>query len=75
MWDATGEKPKIVFLGIGDKTFAVCVDRRDPRCAVEHDGPFAGRVPMQLPDAAGGQPHVYARHVLRDGQLPNSHLP
>src|SRR6266478_3705624 len=73
--DSAGEKPKIVFLYIGDKTFSVRVVRRDPRRAVKHDRPFAGRVPMQLPHASGGQPHVYARHVLRDGQFPDGHLP
>src|SRR5213082_3439349 len=31
MRDPAGKKPKIVFLGIGDKTFAVLIDRRDPR--------------------------------------------
>src|SRR6266481_1264516 len=75
MRDTAGEKPKIVFLGISDETLPVAVNRRNPRRAVKHDRPLGGRVPMQLPDAARGQPHVYARHVLRDGQLPNSHLP
>src|SRR6266481_3306223 len=75
MRDTAGEKPKIVFLGISDETLPVGVNRRNPRCPVKHDRPLGGRVPMQLPDAARGQPHVYARHVLRDGQLPNSYLP
>src|SRR6266487_3973936 len=74
VWDPAWEKPKIVFLHIGDKTLAVRVNRRNPRCPVKHEGPFTGRVPMQLPDASGCQSHVYACQGLGDGQFPNSHL-
>src|SRR6266436_4842446 len=75
MRDSCGKIPKIIFLRIGDKTLAVCVNRRNPRISVQHDGPLACRVPVQLPDASGGKSHVYACHRLRDGQFPNSHLP
>src|SRR6266478_9133433 len=75
MRDSCGKIPKIIFLHIGDKTLAVCVNRRNPRISVQHDGPLAGRVPVQLPDASGGKSHVYACHRLGDGQFPNSHLP
>ena len=61
VWDPARKKPKIVFFHVGDKTLAICVDRRNPRCPVKHDGPFAGGVPMQLPDASSGQSHVYTR--------------
>src|SRR6266566_9567354 len=72
--DPAWEKPKIVFLHIGDKTLAVRVNRRNPRRPVKHEGPLTGGVPVQLPDASGGEPHVYARQGLGDGQFPNSHL-
>src|SRR5437762_9523379 len=72
--DPAWEKPKIVFLHIGDKTLAVRVNRRNPRRPVKHEGPLAGGVPMQLPDPSGCQSHVYARQLLGDGQFPNSHF-
>src|SRR6266567_6773658 len=75
VWDSAREKPKIVLLHIGDKTLAVRVNRRNPRCPVKHDGPFGGRVPMQLPDASGCESHVYARQGLGDGQFPYRYLP
>ena len=75
MRNPAGEIPQIVFLHVGDKTLAVPIDGRDPRRPVKHDGPFAGRVPMQLPNASGRESHVYARQGLGDGQFPNSHLP
>src|SRR6266576_2906103 len=65
--DPAWEKPKIVFLHIGDKTLAVRVNCRNPRRPVKHEGPLAGGVPMQLPDASGGEPHVYARQGLGVG--------
>src|ERR1700681_4686656 len=74
MRNPAGKKPKVVFLHIGDKTLSLRVNRRNPRCPVKHDGPFARRVPMQLPDAAGGESHVYTSQGLGDGQFPNSHL-
>src|SRR5260370_12796946 len=74
MRNTAGKKPKIVFLHIGDKTLAVRVNCRNPRRPVKHDGPFAGRVTMQLPDASGGESHVYARQGLGHGQFPDSHL-
>src|SRR5882724_4603937 len=72
--DPAWEKPKIVFLHIGDKTLAVCVNCRNPRRPVKHESPLTGGVPVQLPDASGCEPHVYARQLLGDGQFPNSHL-
>src|SRR6266496_6056561 len=72
--DPAWEKPKIVFLHIGDKTLAVRVNCRNPRRSVKHDGPLAGGVPMQLADTSGCEPHVYARQGLGDGQFPNSHF-
>src|SRR6266404_2204499 len=72
--DPAWEKPKIVFLHIGDKTLAVRVNCRNPRRPVKHEGPLAGGVPMQLPDASGCESHVYACEGLGDGQFPNSHL-
>src|ERR1700736_1322889 len=69
MRQAAGEKPKIAIFCIGDKAFAAFVDRRDPRGAVKHDGPFRGGVPMQLPPAAGCESHIYAGHIFGDGQL------
>src|SRR6266480_7519940 len=72
--DPAWEKPKIVFLHIGDKTLAVRVNCRNPRRPVKHEGPLAGGVPMQLPDASGCESHVYACQGLGDGQFPNSHL-
>src|SRR4051812_38502213 len=74
MRNARWKKPKVVFLYVGDKTLAVRVDRCDPRGPVKQDGPFGGRMPMQLPDAAGGEPHVYTRHGLGHGKLSNRHL-
>src|SRR5260370_25254047 len=74
MRDPAREKPKIVFLYIGNETFSVGVDGRDPRRAVKHDGPLGGGVLMQLPDAAGSQSHVYTGQGFGNGQLPNCHL-
>src|SRR5882724_4666073 len=74
VWDPAWEKPKIVFLHIGDKTLAVRVNCRNPRRPVKHEGPLPGSMPMQLPDASGCESHVYARQLLGDGQFPNSHL-
>src|SRR5207248_9185831 len=34
VWDPARKKPKIVFFHVGDKTLAICVDRRNPRCPV-----------------------------------------
>ncbi len=70
-----GEIPQVVFFHVGDKALAVSIDRRDTRRPVEHDRPFARRVPVQFTNAAGRESHVYACHGLRDGQFPNGHLP
>src|SRR6266403_2413572 len=72
--DPAGKKPKIVLVHIGDKALAVRVNRGNPRRPVKHEGPLTGRVPMQLPDASGGEPHVHARQLLGNWQFPNSHL-
>ena len=61
MGSAAGEIPEIVLFHIRDKTLAVVIDRGDPRRSVKHDGPLARGVPMQFPNAARCQPHVYAR--------------
>src|SRR6266550_4689330 len=68
------KEPKIVFVYVGDETFTVQVDRRKPCRTVKHDGPFAGRVPMQLAESAGSQSHVDASHSLGDGKLPYRYL-
>src|ERR1700720_4615653 len=74
MRDSGGKIPKIVFLRVGDKTLSVRVNRRNPRRPVKHDGPFGGRVPMQLPDASGCESHVYARQGLGYGHFSNRNL-
>jgi hypothetical protein len=61
MRDPRRKKPKIIFTHVGDETFTIQVDRGDPRISVQHDGPFAGRVPMQLAESTGSQSHVDAR--------------
>ncbi len=70
-----GEIPQIVFLHVGDKTLAVPINGSDPRRPVEHDRPFARRVPMQLANAPGRESHIDACHGLRDGQFTNGYLP
>src|SRR3954451_777174 len=74
MRDPAREKPKIVFLYISDETFSVRVNGGDSRRTVKHDRPLGGGVPMQLPDPAGSQSHVYTGQRPGNGQLANCHL-
>ncbi len=74
MRDPAWEIPQVVLFHVSDETLTVFIDRRDPRRAVEHDRPLTCRVPMQFTNPAGREPHVHARHGLRDGQFPNGHL-
>src|SRR5438046_8870158 len=50
-----------MFFYIGDKTLPVCVDCRNPRCPVKHDGPLARGTPMQLADASRSSRTVTSR--------------
>src|SRR5713226_8406892 len=66
--------PEIALLYVGNKALAVRIDAGDPRGAIQHVRPLRCRMPMQFPDAAGGESHVYAREGLRDCQLAHGHL-
>jgi hypothetical protein len=49
----------------------VCVSQSDR----ENSGPLGSLVPMQLPNAAGGQTHVDAGYFLRDCKIIDRDLP
>ena len=67
--NAGGEKPEIVFFDVGHEALALRIDAGDAGVAIEHEGPFRGGVPMQLADAAGGEPHVHSGQTLGDGKF------
>ena len=66
--------PEISFFHVGHEAAAVGINRGDPRVSVEHDGPLAGRVPVQFADAACGEPHIHARDRRRDRQFAHRYL-
>jgi len=61
MRNARRKKPQIVFLDVGDKTFAFQIDAGDAGISVQHEGPLGSGVPMQFAASAGGEAHVPRR--------------
>ena len=74
MRNARGKVPEIAFRHVADKAFAVGIESRNARVAVEHKGPLRSGVPVQLADAACGQPHVDAGNRFRNRELPHRDL-
>jgi hypothetical protein len=75
MRNAAGEIPQVACRHVSDEVLAVVFDSRDPRVPCEHDRPFGLLVPVQLPDAAGFEPHVDASHFGRDRQFALRYFP
>ena len=69
------EVPEIASTDVGDRGAAQRVQDRDPAMAVGHDRPLGLLVPVQLADAAGGEPHVDAGDLGRDREVGLGHLP
>jgi hypothetical protein len=57
---ACGKIPEITFIDIRNIGAAHGVENRHAAAAVGHDRPLRRLVPVQFPDATGGQPHVDA---------------
>src|SRR5712691_10874783 len=69
------KEPEVALTHVADKASALLIDSRDARVTVQHNRPFRLDMPVQLTDATGSQSHLYARHCLRNRQLPHSNLP
>ena len=67
---AAREIPGVAGAEIGDLALAVGHDDGGAAAAFQHVGPLGGeRVPVELADGAGLQPHGDAGDALRDGEL------
>src|SRR5689334_2754269 len=69
------EEPQVTHAHVADKAIAFLIDGSNARLAVQHDRPFPFDVPMQLPDAAGCEPHFYAGNGCRNRQFTRRYLP
>ena len=58
-WPA-GKIPEVALVDVRDVGPAHGVENGHAATAVRHDRPLGGLMPVQFPDAAGGQPHVDA---------------
>ncbi len=74
MGNAGWEEPEIALANVIDEGAAVLIYSGDARPAFDHVGPFGGGVPMQLPHAAGGEPHVHPGHGAGHGELASGRL-
>lgn len=71
MRNARWEIPEIVFLHIGNETFAIGVDGSDAGAPIEHESPFGGGVPVEFANASCGEAHVDASHGFGDVEFAN----
>ena len=57
------EEPEVTLAHIVDEHRSIGVQNSYASIAIEHNGPFIRRVPMQFAEAATGKPHVNAGEV------------
>jgi hypothetical protein len=74
MRQAGREVPKITRFHVGDGSPAHFIENRDPAISIRHKAPLGRQVPMHLPYAAGGEPHVDAGDGLGDREVGLCHL-
>src|ERR1700728_411297 len=74
MRNSRGKVPEITFRYVGDETFAVQINRRNPSVSVEHDRPLSSCVPVQFANAAGSQSHIHASNRLGNRKLADRNL-
>ena len=74
MRHARREIPQAALGHVLDVRAALAVDRRDAHRAAADIGPFRRLVPVQLADAAAGEPHVDAGNLFRDREVRLRHL-
>src|ERR1700723_3896591 len=57
------EEPEVALAHIVDENGSIGIHNGDTSIAIEHNGPFICRVPMQLAEAAAGEAHVDASEL------------
>src|SRR5207302_5555977 len=73
--NARREIPQIALADVILEGVCILVNGGNPSPALEHVGPLSRLVPVQLPNSAGGEPHIDAGNFSRAGQFARRRLP